>query len=82
VNIESIILPVPLNVFNVDFRQKFVTTFDAHADARSAISEMTSCCTNSPNQPMCNLTDVMLSKYYPGARITVLMVHEKIEFDV
>jgi hypothetical protein len=48
---------------NVDFRQKFVTTFDAHADARSAISEMTKCCANSPNQPMSNITDVMLSKY-------------------
>jgi hypothetical protein len=36
---------------------------------------MTSCYTNSPNQPMCNLTDVMLSKYYPGARLTVLMIH-------
>jgi hypothetical protein len=23
---------------------------------------------------MCNLTDVMLSKYYPGARLTVLMI--------
>jgi hypothetical protein len=61
-------------LINVDFRQKYVTTFDAHADARSAISKMTSCCTNSPNQPMCNLTDVMLSKYYPGARLTVLMI--------
>jgi hypothetical protein len=61
---------------NLEFRQKFVDSFDAHADARCFISEMATCCMRSPNQPISNLLDVIFAKYYPKCRLKILiMIH-------
>ena len=59
------------NLINIEYRQKFVAQFEAHADARCAISEMTTPCAGSNQQPMCYLLDNMCAKYYPGARLTI-----------
>ena len=64
-----------LNLINKEYKQKYVAQFDARADARCAVSEMVTPCAGLKNQPICYLLDHMLAKYYPGARLTILMIH-------
>jgi|688.fasta_scaffold500727_1 hypothetical protein len=63
------------NLINKEFNQKYVAQFDAHADARCAVSDMINTWAGSENQPIGYLMDNMLAKFYPEARITILMIH-------
>ena len=63
------------NLINKEFNQKYVAQFDAHADARCAVSDMIITCTGSENLSIGYLMNNMLTKFYPGVRIKILTIH-------